>query len=391
MAIVAVSLAGGAQGVSAHARAGGASTSIASAQLSQAPTERPAPRRANWSAGSVAVWTGYHKSGGSDRVREVQRTLRRVGYSPGPADGLFGPRTEQAVLGFQRAQGLRPDAIVGPITLRALRSLGAADRPPHGATRSRRPPRSRAPGHHAPAPREVTIGDPEPGVDAPWPGIVPALAALIVPLIVLVASAAVAALAKRRRGGDAPPRPVLTPSAEPAARAPRRARGGAIWASGGAPGAASSPGRRLGELLRESGALSERELIGALEEQAGSGWKLGEILVAYGVVPAATLTAALARQLGFETLRHADEPLPLLSAEEAQTWRAVALDGDGRRDGAIPVALADPTVGLVATLEARLARPVVPRLCDEGTLDELLNRVYALDEAASADPRRRLG
>jgi peptidoglycan hydrolase-like protein with peptidoglycan-binding domain len=374
MAIVAVSLAGRTtlEGASAHARAAGTSTriAVASAQVSPTPSGRPAPRRANWSAGPVAFWTGYHSRGGSDRVREVQRTLRRVGFSPGPVDGLFGPRTEQAVLSFQRAKGLQPDAIVGPSTLGALRSLGAPDRRPHGATRS--PGRSRPglPAQPAPVPREVPAGDPAPGPDAPWPGIVLTLLGLGV----LIAGAAVMARAKPRKAGEAPPRPAPTPSAEPAAPAPP-------YASGGVAGPGGSPGRRLGDMLRASGALSERALISALEEQAHSGGRLGEILVAYGVVPTETLTAALARQLGVETLRRDDEPLPLLSADEARAWRAVPLDGNGRRDGAIPVALADPTMVLLAMLEARLARPVVPTLCDEDALDELLDRVYATDHA----------
>jgi cellulose synthase/poly-beta-1,6-N-acetylglucosamine synthase-like glycosyltransferase len=119
----------------------------------------------------------------------------------------------------------------------------------------------------------------------------------------------------------------------------------------------------------------------ALEEQARSGGRLGEILVAHGVVPATTLTAVLARQLGVETLLRADEPVDLLSAREARTWRAVPLDGNGRGDEAVPVALADPTSEVVAALEARLARRVVARLCDEGTLDDLLGRVYATVDA----------
>jgi peptidoglycan hydrolase-like protein with peptidoglycan-binding domain len=35
------------------------------------------------------------------RVRTVQRTLARLGWQPGPVDGLFGPRTEAAVVRFQ--------------------------------------------------------------------------------------------------------------------------------------------------------------------------------------------------------------------------------------------------------------------------------------------------
>jgi len=77
-------------------------------------------------------------------------------------------------------------------------------------------------------------------------------------------------------------------------------------------------------------------------------------------------------------------PVPTPSTEwaaPARAWRAVPLDADGRADGAVPVALADPTATVLAALEARLERRVVPRLCDEGTLDELLNRVYATVDA----------
>lgn len=55
-------------------------------------------------------------------VRELQLLLQNWGYNPGPIDGIFGAKTEQAVLQFQRDQGLTPDGIVGPITWRALQS-----------------------------------------------------------------------------------------------------------------------------------------------------------------------------------------------------------------------------------------------------------------------------
>ena len=56
------------------------------------------------------------------RVRSLQRRLDGAGYSPGPIDGRYGPRTEQAVERFQSAHGLRVDGIAGPLTLAALRS-----------------------------------------------------------------------------------------------------------------------------------------------------------------------------------------------------------------------------------------------------------------------------
>ena len=59
------------------------------------------------------------------RVRTLQRALGRLGWKPGAADGLFGPRTERALLRFQAAAGLAQDGVAGPLTWRALaRSLG---------------------------------------------------------------------------------------------------------------------------------------------------------------------------------------------------------------------------------------------------------------------------
>ncbi len=49
-------------------------------------------------------------------VRLVQSLLAKIGYSPGPIDGVFGQQTQQAVIAFQRDNGLTPDGIVGLAT-----------------------------------------------------------------------------------------------------------------------------------------------------------------------------------------------------------------------------------------------------------------------------------
>src|SRR6187397_1739184 len=54
------------------------------------------------------------------RVRTVQRTLAGLGWEPGPVDGLFGPRTEAAVVRFQHNAKIAVDGIVGPQTTGAL-------------------------------------------------------------------------------------------------------------------------------------------------------------------------------------------------------------------------------------------------------------------------------
>jgi peptidoglycan hydrolase-like protein with peptidoglycan-binding domain/DNA invertase Pin-like site-specific DNA recombinase len=68
----------------------------------------------------LARGAGYADPSTSPRVRTMQRALRKLGWQPGPVDGLFGPRTEAAVVRMQRAAGVVPDGILGPRTARAL-------------------------------------------------------------------------------------------------------------------------------------------------------------------------------------------------------------------------------------------------------------------------------
>ncbi len=49
-------------------------------------------------------------------VKLIQSLLARIGYTPGPVDGVFGSQTRQAVIAFQRDNGLVPNGVVGPAT-----------------------------------------------------------------------------------------------------------------------------------------------------------------------------------------------------------------------------------------------------------------------------------
>lgn len=147
------------------------------------------PRR--WSAGAVSFGTGFHRTGGSLRVREVQHRLRRLGYRPGPIDGLFGPRTRAAVAWFQVKHGLRVD---GRATLATVRHLRARTGAGFG--------RQRAAGER------LIVGRPGPTSWQAWASAIRASAAdgsgapsswWIAGLVFLLAALAGAALAGRRR------------------------------------------------------------------------------------------------------------------------------------------------------------------------------------------------
>ncbi len=55
-----------------------------------------------------------------DEVKEVQTKLKRWGYYYGEVDGRFGAGTKEAVIAFQRKNGLNADGVVGASTAKAL-------------------------------------------------------------------------------------------------------------------------------------------------------------------------------------------------------------------------------------------------------------------------------
>ena len=68
-----------------------------------------------------SVETAVLKQGSkSDEVKEVQRRLKKWGYYKGSVDGVFGPSTKNAVISFQKKNGLKADGVVGKATYKAL-------------------------------------------------------------------------------------------------------------------------------------------------------------------------------------------------------------------------------------------------------------------------------
>jgi len=68
----------------------------------------------------VKVLATLRRGSREAEVKELQLILQRLGYDPGSADGIFGLKTMQAVIKFQKDNGLTPDGIVGTITWQVL-------------------------------------------------------------------------------------------------------------------------------------------------------------------------------------------------------------------------------------------------------------------------------
>ncbi len=56
----------------------------------------------------------------SQTVKEIQKKLINWGYLSGQVDGIYGKKTKDAIIKFQKKNGLNPDGVVGKATLAKL-------------------------------------------------------------------------------------------------------------------------------------------------------------------------------------------------------------------------------------------------------------------------------
>lgn len=77
----------------------------------QAKTADPV---ANGDLSSLESWDSAAAGPADPDIAQAQSLLNKLGYDAGPADGMMGPRTKDAIAAFQKANGLAPSGKVTP-------------------------------------------------------------------------------------------------------------------------------------------------------------------------------------------------------------------------------------------------------------------------------------
>jgi serine/threonine protein kinase/CheY-like chemotaxis protein len=150
--------------------------------------------------------------------------------------------------------------------------------------------------------------------------------------------------------------------------------------------------RLLGELLLSAGKISEPQLQGMLERQRREGGKLGEHLVAEGLVTDEDVVSAIGEQLGIpfiaeHQLRVLPVPLPLLSLlprEHAERFEAVPLTLQGKE---LICAMREPqNLERLDELQFRTGYAVRGILASGGAVHRTISRFYKGDEPPAQPP-----
>ena len=164
----------------------------------------------------MAPGAGYRQSRGlGPRALAAAATGMRLGFTPGPIDGRYGPLTTSAVNRFQHDRHLPVSGLVGLRTLVALRLTAHRRSPlPASATTSHRhPPGTQPPAARTAQPQPAVLGGP----------ILLALALLALVALVALVHSYYATRRQVRSGRGTPPAAGTGPS-RPTASGPGTAR-----------------------------------------------------------------------------------------------------------------------------------------------------------------------
>ncbi len=144
------------------------------------------------------------------------------------------------------------------------------------------------------------------------------------------------------------------------------------------PPAIAPGGQRLGDLLLARGLVNPKQLAQAVGKQPGSGHRLGELLVGMGFVDEAALTGVLAGQFGVGTIdlsRVVPDPAVASRMPEkvARDLKALPLRDTG---GVLDVIVGDLRPGLAEELKQALGAPVRLYAVPLSAVRQVIDRAY---------------
>lgn len=139
--------------------------------------------------------------------------------------------------------------------------------------------------------------------------------------------------------------------------------------------------KRLGEMLVESGLMTEEKLQQALIEQKKAGLKLGQYLTRQSIVNEQQIIDLLSRQLKIQKYHPDKFPLevglvPLIPIEIAQKCQIAPLRKKGRL---LTIAMVDPLdINSMDTIEILTNSEVEPVVCSEREVNQIINSLYGM-------------
>jgi type IV pilus assembly protein PilB len=147
--------------------------------------------------------------------------------------------------------------------------------------------------------------------------------------------------------------------------------------------------KKLGELLVAAGVLEEKHLATALAEQRKWGGRLGRTLVELGFVDEMTMCAALSRQLQMPAIDLSSATLPprvtdLLPVDLCERYGVMPVAGDRSRR-ILRVATSDPTnQDALREIGFRAGLKIEPMVAAPSDIDRAIRRFYYGEKPAVA-------
>ena len=138
--------------------------------------------------------------------------------------------------------------------------------------------------------------------------------------------------------------------------------------------------KKFGAILVEAGVISEVALRQALDRQQITGWRLGKVLEAMGVIAEKDIAVALSKQYGFRSARdfaaHAFAPelLALISTPLIKKAQVFPLQRDG---SSLYLAMANPLdLPLIDEVAAATRLHIIPVVTTSTEITAAINRHY---------------